>query len=106
MLPQHLRVVVGNLALPLFELLYGSEYKLALQLDLGLEQPQQELVHALPLPKMTDDQHDAEPTQRTQPKGIDPKTGKPYEPVEIPVPKLGVFERLLKRAENISPGVR
>jgi hypothetical protein len=26
-------------------------------------------------------------TQRTQPKGIDPKTVKPYEPVEIPVVK-------------------
>lgn len=49
---------------------------------------------------MTDDQHDAEPTQPTQPKGIDPKTGKPYEPVQIPVPKRGVFDRLLKRAEN------
>jgi len=48
---------------------------------------------------MTDD-HDAEPTQLTQPKGIDPKTGKPYEPVEIPVPKRSVFDRLLGRAEN------
>jgi hypothetical protein len=49
------------------------------------------------------DDHDAQPTaktQLTQPKGIDPKTGKPYEPVEIPVPKRGVFDRLLKRAEN------
>jgi CspA family cold shock protein len=44
--------------------------------------------------------HDAEPTQQTQPKGIDPKTGKPYEPVQIPVPKRGVFDRLLARAEN------
>jgi hypothetical protein len=41
-----------------------------------------------------------EPTQQTQPKGIDPKTGKPYEPVEIPVPKRSVFDRLLGRAEN------
>jgi hypothetical protein len=39
--------------------------------------------------------------QRTQPKGIDPKTGEPYEPVEIPVPKRSVFERLLERAENV-----
>lgn len=39
-----------------------------------------------------------EPEQKTQPKGIDPETGKPYEPVEIPVPRREVFERLLKRA--------
>jgi hypothetical protein len=47
---------------------------------------------------MTEDKR--EPTQRTQPKGIDPKTGKPYEPVEIPVPKRSDFDRLLKRAEK------
>jgi hypothetical protein len=49
------------------------------------------------------DQHGQEPTpktQLTQPKGIDPKTGKPYEPVEIPVPKRSAFDRLLKRAES------
>jgi hypothetical protein len=40
-------------------------------------------------------------TQQTQPKGIDPKTGKPYEPVEIPVPKRADFDRLLRRAEAI-----
>jgi hypothetical protein len=39
-----------------------------------------------------------EPTQRTQPKGIDPKMGKPYEPIEIPVPKRGDFDKILKRA--------
>lgn len=44
-----------------------------------------------------------EPTQQTQPKGIDPKTGKPYEPVEIPIPKQGVLERLLDRAEKPPP---
>jgi hypothetical protein len=44
-----------------------------------------------------------EPTQKTQPKGIDPKTGEPYEPVEIPVPKRGVFDRLLDRAEKTPP---
>ena len=41
-----------------------------------------------------------EPTQPTQPKGIDPKTGKPYEPVQIPIPKrddvLGDLERAAK----------
>jgi hypothetical protein len=39
-----------------------------------------------------------EPTQQTQPKGIDPKTGKPYDPIEIPVPKRSDWEGLLKRA--------
>jgi hypothetical protein len=56
--------------------------------------------HPLRSRKMTDDQHDAEPTQPTQPKGVDPKTGEPYEPVEIPVPERSVFDRLLKRAES------
>jgi hypothetical protein len=46
---------------------------------------------------MTED-HDAEPTQLTQPKGIDPKTGRPYEPVEIPVPTEGQIEDLIDRA--------
>ncbi len=46
---------------------------------------------------------DREPTQKTQPKGIDPKTGKPYGPVEIPVPKRSVFDRLLHKAENTPP---
>jgi hypothetical protein len=41
-----------------------------------------------------------EPTQATQPKGIDPTTGKPYPPVEIPVPKRSDFDKLLNRAEN------
>jgi hypothetical protein len=48
--------------------------------------------------------HDSEPTQLTQPKGIDPKTGKPYEPVEIPVPKRSAWERALKRASQGSTG--
>jgi hypothetical protein len=38
-----------------------------------------------------------EPTQRTQPKGRD-KEGKPYEPIEIPVPTEGdvmdLFEKV------------
>jgi hypothetical protein len=42
---------------------------------------------------MTDDQ----PKQKTTPKGKD-KSGKPYEPIEIPVPKRGTFEKLIKRA--------
>lgn len=35
--------------------------------------------------------------QKTQPKGIDPDTGKPYPAVEIPVPKRREIERLLER---------
>jgi hypothetical protein len=30
---------------------------------------------------------DAPKSQQTRPKGIDPKTGEPYEPITIPVPK-------------------
>lgn len=37
------------------------------------------------------------PKQKTQPKGIDPKTGKPYEPIEIPAIKRGEFEGALRR---------
>jgi hypothetical protein len=39
-----------------------------------------------------------EPTQQTHPNGIDPKTGESSEPAKIPVPKRGVFHRLLHRA--------
>ena len=46
---------------------------------------------------------DAEPTQLTQPKGIDPKTGEPFEPVEIPALKRGAWDRLLQRAESTPP---
>ncbi len=45
-------------------------------------------------------------TQQTQPKGIDPKTGRPYEPVEIPVPKRSTWDRLLRGAENTPPDGR
>ena len=38
--------------------------------------------------------------QRTRPKGIDPKTGKPYESIEIPPLKRGTFEKLLRRAAS------
>jgi hypothetical protein len=43
---------------------------------------------------MTDDR---QPKQKTTPKGKD-KTGKPYEPIEIPVPKRGEVETLIRRA--------
>jgi hypothetical protein len=39
-----------------------------------------------------------EKTQKTQPKGINPETGKPYRPIDIPVPKRGEIEELLRRA--------
>jgi hypothetical protein len=47
---------------------------------------------------MADHPHDAQPSQLTQPKGIDPKTGKPYEPIEIPAPKRKDIEDLLDKA--------
>lgn len=37
--------------------------------------------------------------QKTTPKGKD-KSGKPYEPVDIPVPKRAQIERLLKKAAH------
>lgn len=40
---------------------------------------------------------DDEPKQKTTPKGKN-KTGKPYEPIEIPVPKRSTFDALVKRA--------
>lgn len=46
---------------------------------------------------MMADDHEPPKTQTTQPKGIDPKTGKPYEGIEIPVPKRSTWEKLLKR---------
>lgn len=52
---------------------------------------------------MIDGPHDTERTQPTQPKGIDPETGKPYEPIEIPVPKEREIEDLLSRAANRPP---
>jgi hypothetical protein len=47
---------------------------------------------------MDENQQESEPTQLTQPKGIDPKTGKPYKPVEIPIPTQDDFEKLVRRA--------
>jgi hypothetical protein len=47
-----------------------------------------------------------QPTQQTQPKGNDPKTGEHYEPVQIPVPKRSTWDRLLHRAENTPPPER
>jgi hypothetical protein len=40
--------------------------------------------------------HDAEPTQLTQPKGRD-KDGKPYEPIEIPVPTRSEVEGFFRK---------
>lgn len=64
---------------------------------------------ALPSLTVADDAHqdapeqEPTPTQPTQPKGIDPKTGEPYEAVAIPVPKRDLFDRLLARAEKTRP---
>jgi hypothetical protein len=44
--------------------------------------------------------------QKTQPKGRDKKTGKPHEPIEVPVPKRGEVEDLLKRAAKGRPSTR
>jgi hypothetical protein len=36
--------------------------------------------------------------QKTQPLGIDPKTGRPYPPADRPVPRREAIDTLLKRA--------
>jgi hypothetical protein len=52
---------------------------------------------------MPDDKHERELTQLTQPKAIDPKTRKPYEPIEIPIPSEDDFEKLVRRAVKHRP---
>jgi hypothetical protein len=47
---------------------------------------------------MADDER--EPSEPTQPKGIDPTTGKPYPPGEAPVPRRSFFDRLLGRRDK------
>jgi hypothetical protein len=42
---------------------------------------------------------DDERKQKTTPKGKD-KSGKPYEPIEIPVPKRSTFENLVRKASG------
>lgn len=42
-------------------------------------------------------------TQKTQPKGKD-KSGKPHEPIQIPVPRRKAFENLVKRAAKGNRG--
>jgi hypothetical protein len=51
---------------------------------------------------MESEQDRCEPTQPSQPKGINPKTGKPYDPIEIPIPKEQEIEDLLSRAAGRS----
>jgi hypothetical protein len=46
---------------------------------------------------MTDNKDDLKPTQKTKPFGID-EHGKPYEPIEIPVPKKKDVLRVLKKS--------
>lgn len=53
---------------------------------------------------MPDDHEQRNPrTQLTHPKGIDPKTGKPYELIEIPIPSEDDFEQLVRRAVKRRP---
>jgi len=62
------------------------------------------------------DENRQEPTQKTRPLGIEKKTGKPYEPVDIPVPTRGAFDSFVrkvagrpagrKRPEEMSAAVR
>jgi hypothetical protein len=52
---------------------------------------------------MPNEKTEQEPTQQTQPKGIDPKTGEFNKSVEIPVPKRSTWDRLLHRAETTPP---
>jgi len=40
------------------------------------------------------------PAQPTQPNGVDPKTGKPYEPVEIPVPKASTWRAAIRKVSR------
>jgi hypothetical protein len=42
-------------------------------------------------------------TQQTQPQGIDPETGEPYEPLAIPVPKRQDVENALDRLIDAEP---
>jgi hypothetical protein len=53
---------------------------------------------------MTDDRKPK--TQKTTPKGIDPKTGEPYEPVEIPPLKRKAFDGVIRRAATHGEGSR
>ncbi len=48
---------------------------------------------------MADDKHELKPTQLTQPKGHD-RDGKPYEPIEIPVPTEGDVMGLLEKVAH------
>jgi hypothetical protein len=52
---------------------------------------------------MADERTDAEPTQPTQPKGTD-RDGKPYEPAEIPVPKVSTFRAAIRKLAQPSNG--
>jgi hypothetical protein len=47
---------------------------------------------------------DAPKTQQTQPQGVDPETGEPYEPIRIPVPKREDVEDVLDRLIWGEPG--
>jgi hypothetical protein len=47
------------------------------------------------------DEQDSEPAPKTkliQPIGTDPRTGRPYRPIEVPVHKRSLWARIFKRA--------
>lgn len=46
---------------------------------------------------------ESRPTQKTQPKGKDKRTGKVHDPIEIPVPKRRDVDGLLDRAAKVKP---
>ncbi len=49
-----------------------------------------------PDPEPATGERDASPTQPTQPKGRD-RDGNPYEPVEIPVPKVSTIRAAIRK---------
>lgn len=51
-------------------------------------------------PCSMDGNTESEPTQQTRPEGLDPKTGKPHEPVEIPAEAQHVGPALAPRGEH------
>jgi hypothetical protein len=84
----------------------GAAFALRISLDeQALAEDAASSRDAAHLPVVTAE-HESQPTQRTQPKGIDPKTGKPYEPIEILVPQEREIEDLLSRAAGRSAGDR
>jgi len=51
---------------------------------------------------MADKHDEREPTQPTRPKGRD-QAGNPYEPVQIPVPKVSTFRAAIRKVAQPEP---